>query len=66
MHSNGIRGELAFYFFAPLSISFPFFLCALSHLLPFLQEDRYHFVEEMFTHHNDDAAPRQHPVYSFK
>lgn len=44
MHSNGIRGELAFYFFAPLSTSLfcPFFLL---HLLPFLQEDRYHFVE---------------------
>lgn len=69
MHSNGIRGEWAFYFFAPLSISlfFSFFPLSFSFsFIAFLQKDRYHFVEEMFTHHNDDAALRQHPVYSFE
>lgn len=66
MHSNGIRGELAFYF---LCFSFDIFSSLFSfsfHLLPLLQEDRYHFVEEMFTHHNDDAAPGQHLVYFSK
>jgi hypothetical protein len=38
-------------------LSFLFLFFFFFHLPPFLQEDRYHFVEEMFTHHNDDAVP---------
>lgn len=51
--------KLASYFFAALSIFlFSLFVSFRFHILPFLQEDRYHFAEEMFIQYNDDAMPR--------